>query len=385
MSVSHAPICVVSARVSVGPCQVPGLLDVLGQISDPRARRGVRHRLACLLAVAVVAVLAGARSFREIGDQAADLPQDILEAVDARVDAATGARVAPSETTLRRIIQSIDAASTDALLCAWIRQHASLRAPAGVAIDGKTVRHSGEVRLLSAVTHGRPVVLAQVAVPDDTTEVTQVEALLTPLDLAGVTVTADAAHTSTATAAYLTGRGAHYLLPVKGNRPALHAQVTTALHNICTRPADHSIEERSHGRITRRHLWITTATGVDLPAAGLVARIQRDICDLDGTRRSKQIVDFVTSHTTATATPEDLATTARHHWGIEAVHWIRDVTWGEDHQHAYTGTGVHTLATLRNLALSILRLHGITQIRRTLQRLHRNPTQALALFNPTST
>jgi predicted transposase YbfD/YdcC len=270
----------------------------------------------------------------------------------------------------------------DDVLYAWIRRRAGTGGSTGVALDGKTVRRSGEVRLLSAVTHGRPVVLAQVAVPDDTTEVTQVEALLDPLELAGVTVSADAAHTSTATAAYLTGRGAHYLLPVKGNRPTLHAQATSALHDICTRPADHTVEERGHGRITRRSLWVTTATGVDLPGVTQVLRVRRDIHDLDGTRRSKQIVDYVTSHDPTSATPALLADAARHHWGIEAVHWIRDVTWGEDHQHAYTGTGVRTLATLRNLALSVLRLHGVTQIRRTLQRLHRHPDQAFSLLNP---
>lgn len=100
--------------------------------------------------------------------------------------------------------------------------------------------------------------------------------------------------------------------------------------------------------------------GVDFPHARQVLRIQRDICDFDGQRRSKQIVDFVTSHPAGSVTPAFLAAAARQHCGIEAVHWVRDVTWGEDHQHAYTGTGVHTLAVLRNLALSILRLRGLT-------------------------
>jgi predicted transposase YbfD/YdcC len=386
--VSHDDVCLPCPPVTVDAPAAAGLLDVLAQVTDPRARRGRRHRLVCLLAVAVLAVLAGARSFREIGDQAADLPQDVLEAVGARVDVHTLRRVAPSETTLRRTIQAVDAAHADALLCAWIRAQATTTTTAattGLAIDGKTVRGSHGVRLFAAVTHGQPIVLAQVAVPDDTTETTQVEQLLAPLDLTGVTVTGDAAHTQTATAAYITGREGHYLLPVKGNQPTLNAQVKQALRNICTRPADHLREERGHGRITRRHLWLTTAAGVDFPNAATVLRIQRDICDLDGQRRSKQIVDFVTSHPADRITPDMLAAAARHHWGIESVHWIRDVTWGEDHQHAYTGTGVHTLAALRNLALSMLRLHGVAQIRRTLQRLHRNPSQALALLKPKAT
>lgn len=380
---SHEPAAVACPPIGVDAGQVEGLLDVLVKLADPRSKRGVRHRLVSVLAIAVITVLAGARSFREIGDQAADLPDDILQAVGARVDPATGAQIAPSESTLRRTIQAVDAEHADRLLCSWIRDLAELATSAtAIAIDGKAVRGSGGIRLFSAVTHGRAVTLAQVAVPDTTTETTQVTALLDTLDLTAMTVTGDAAHTQTATATYITGRDGHYLLPVKGNQPTLQAQVTAALRDICTRPADHVTEERDHGRITRRSLWITPAEAVQFPHARLVLRVRRDICDLDGQARSKQVVDYVTSHNQATTTPAFLATAARQHWGIEAVHWIRDVTWGEDHQHAYTGTGVHTLAALRNLALSLLRLHGITQIRRTLQRLHRNPAQALALLTP---
>ena len=49
------------------------------------------------------------------------------------------------------------------------------------------------------------------------------------------------------------------------------------------------------------------------------------------------------------------------------MHWVRDVVYREDHQHAYAGSGAHTMAILRNLALGLLRLAGITQITRTLQ------------------
>jgi len=42
----------------------PGLLAVLAKMADPRHRRGVRHRLAVFLGLAVCAVLAGARDRR---------------------------------------------------------------------------------------------------------------------------------------------------------------------------------------------------------------------------------------------------------------------------------------------------------------------------------
>src|SRR5260370_42509407 len=74
MSVSHARESAVTSAAG----EVPGLLDVLAQVLDPRKRRGRRFALVFMLAVAVACVLAGARSFREIGDQAADLPQEVL-------------------------------------------------------------------------------------------------------------------------------------------------------------------------------------------------------------------------------------------------------------------------------------------------------------------
>ena len=74
MPVSHALCSVVSSADG----RVPGLLEVLAQVRDPRRRRGQRFALVFVLAVAVVCVLAGAKNFREIGDQAADLPQGLL-------------------------------------------------------------------------------------------------------------------------------------------------------------------------------------------------------------------------------------------------------------------------------------------------------------------
>ena len=80
MPVSHAPVPSRAPGAVAGRDRVPGLLEVLAQVADPRKRRGRRFALAFTLAVAVVCVLAGARSFREIGDQAADLPQEVLAA-----------------------------------------------------------------------------------------------------------------------------------------------------------------------------------------------------------------------------------------------------------------------------------------------------------------
>jgi DDE_Tnp_1-associated len=61
--------------------EVPGLLEVLAQVPDPRRKRGRRFNLVFVLAVAAVSALAGATGFRELGDYADDLPQALLAAL----------------------------------------------------------------------------------------------------------------------------------------------------------------------------------------------------------------------------------------------------------------------------------------------------------------
>jgi predicted transposase YbfD/YdcC len=61
------------------------------------------------------------------------------------------------------------------------------------------------------------------------------------------------------------------------------------------------------------------------------------------------------------------------------LHWVRDVTFGEDLSQARTGTGPRVMATLRNLAISLLRLAGHTAIAKTLRHNARDPDRALAL------
>jgi hypothetical protein len=93
--------------------EVPGLLEVLAQVPDPRKRRGRRFTLVFLLAVAVACVLAGAKNFREIGDQAADLPQELLARLGARPHPLLREIVAPSEKRIRTLIQEPDAGRLD--------------------------------------------------------------------------------------------------------------------------------------------------------------------------------------------------------------------------------------------------------------------------------
>src|SRR5215469_13423188 len=114
------------------------LLPVLAAVPDPRARRGVRHRLVVILGLAVCAVLAGAaRSFTAIAEWAADADQATQDALGI-----TG--VVPYESTFRRTLQHLDADALDDAAGAWAQQRTA-PSPGSrrvIAVDGKTLRGS---------------------------------------------------------------------------------------------------------------------------------------------------------------------------------------------------------------------------------------------------
>lgn len=385
MPVSHAPVPSRAPGAVAGRDRVPGLLEVLAQVADPRKRRGRRFALAFTLAVAVVCVLAGARSFREIGDQAADLPQEVLAAAGG-VPCPLRRRIpVPSEKRIRTLLQALDGEALDELIGGWLRALVTARRPAGlpehIAIDGKWLRGAGDgqVKLFAALLHREGAVIAQHRIPDETTETTQVKALLGPADLTGAVVTADAVHVSRETAEYIAGeRGADYLLSVKGNQAALQRLIFDKVQSECDAAApDHCDTDRSHGRAVRRSVWVTSADGTGFPHAAQVIRIRRDTYGADGTAIAKEVVHGITSLDAERGTPGALAGLARAHWGIESVHWIRDTAYAEDLNSGYAGDGPQVMATLRNIAISLLHIAGITKIARTLQAFSRDRTRIL--------
>jgi hypothetical protein len=172
----------------------PALLGVLARVADPWRRRGVRHRLAGILGLALCAVVAGARSFTAIAEWAADADEQTL-----RMLGVTGA--VPSESTFRRTLQRLDADAFDDLAGAWAQQ-ATMPGPKErrvIAVDGKTLRGSasgGEPgdHLLAALDHAHGAVLGQVDVGAKTNEIPMFPVLLDRIDITGAVITADAMH-----------------------------------------------------------------------------------------------------------------------------------------------------------------------------------------------
>jgi predicted transposase YbfD/YdcC len=387
------------APAALAPEQCRCLLDALAQLTDPRHRRGRRLALTTVLAVAVVAVLAGATSLAAIGEWASDAPCGVLATLGVRRDLLTRAFRPPGEATVRRVLARIDADALDRVIGAWLASQqpppanpppSSTRWPwrQAVAVDGKTLRGSGHhatprVHLLAAMDHTTRAVLAQTDVDATTNEITAFQPLLEGLDLAGRVITADALHTQHDHADWLvTHKHAAYLLIVKANQPTLHHQLATLPWRLVP-IADHT-RDRGHHRVEIRRLQVTTIAGLDFPHATQAIRITRRVRALTSHKWRTVTVYAVTNLSATQASPARLADWIRGHWGIEALHHIRDVTFAEDASQVRTGNAPRAMASLRNLAIGILHARGHRNIAAALRRHARDANQVLPLLGITS-
>ena len=122
-----ASVSSVDSESILGLEQVTDLRGYLSRVPDPRARRGVRHSVGTLLALAAAAVLAGARSFAAIGEWIADVPQQVLAVLGARFDTRQDRYLAPEESTVRRLTHQVDGDLLDAAISDWLVHHTAER------------------------------------------------------------------------------------------------------------------------------------------------------------------------------------------------------------------------------------------------------------------
>jgi len=231
------------------------------QMRDPRKPRGVRHKLAGVLALIALAVAAGCKGPHAIGEFAQSLNHAQRRRLRCRPRRGRPREYdVPSERTFRRLLAKVQAEALKDLLVSWMQAEdpAPLRV---VHVDGKVVKNghaapprcpAQQAEAASAEPCEIPAELQkpkadkalmlvnfqtteqrlvdQVAVPRDTNEEAAVAAHLPKLDLTGVCLTADAAHTTKANCRQLTqGNGAEYFLFLKANQPLALAKAEQLL------------------------------------------------------------------------------------------------------------------------------------------------------------
>ena len=325
------------ARADAG-AMLADLLQVWAQITDPRDRRGRRHRLVVILALVQAAVVAGATTFAAIRRWIGAAPQQVLADIGARHDPRTGLYAAPHSDTVCRVLERVDAAEVDA---AYARYQAAQLADlydaqpgdAGcdgggelvpVGVDGKSQRGTGEEERgrrarhrLGAMLADDGVVLAQLDVDGKHNEITAFISLVDQLpDLTNMVICADMMHTQRRHARYLHGRGAYFVLPVGRDQPGLYDQLDALRWRDV--PIGWMTYDRGHGRQEIRTIQVRPAPrNVKFPHVKQVLLIEHHFYDLDGEPLSCQAVLGVTSLPAGQADPERLTTLVRGEWSIE--------------------------------------------------------------------
>jgi predicted transposase YbfD/YdcC len=365
------------------------LVAALAAVPDPRRRRGQRYQWELLLVLIAAAVASGQTHGRGIGQWVRERAERLAELLGR-----PGARL-PSEATLRRALRYVDVAALERRLG---RFAAGLRPPGGMprlrgqAIDGKAVRgaraHGRAVHLVGLARHDG-VVLAQAAVEDKANEIVAAPRLLADRDLRGTVTTVDALLAQRALARRIRARGGHYLMAVKDNQPETAAAIAELFEappwlarERAREYAVHRTVGKGHGRLETRVLEASpTLNGwLDWPAVGQVLRRRCTRVVLKTGAVSEEVACGVTSLRPEQASAAQLEALWRGHWTIEnRVHYVRDVTLGEDAGQAHTGSTPRALAALRNATISLLRAVGWTNIADALRHYGAAAERALTL------
>ena len=351
---------------------LPALAAHLQTVPDRRKRRGRRYPLPPLLALAVVAKLAGHSRVEALADCAK------LRAVDLARLFGLKRTSMPHPSTWSRILgQAVDPVALEQALTTFF-QPPGTETPRGsiiLVVDGKTLRGTipaGQrrgVHLVAAYLPQEGVVLAQLQVDTKENEIVVVPTLLAQLNLQGTVVVGDALQTQRALSAQVVERGGDYLWFVKENQPSLLADLEQLFApppltpGHAAPPHDFMVArqvDKGHGRLEERVLTASALlTGyTDWPSLAQVFKLERCVWQ-HGTLTLHEVRYGVTSLPRAVAAAERLLVLARAEWGIEnGLHYRRDVTLQEDGRQLRRGDGPQVMAALNNVVVSLLGQQG---------------------------
>jgi len=371
------------------PPPYASLLAAFAAVPDPRRRQGTRFPLPGVLALAVAAILSNHLSVLAIAEWGRGQPPAALAALGF----ADGS--APHQSTLHRLFRRLDPATLAAALTRFFDPPpaaARARGSQGVALDGKAHRTrlafaaagGCPVQMVSAFCHELGRVLAQ-APTDVGADKAEAELAVAPqvvasLDWRGRVLTGDALSCQRSLCRQVTEAGGDDLLIVKENQPALHGDIARLFADPPAPAARVAATGKGHGRLEVRCLAASAElVGYsDWPALAQVFRLTRT-----WRRRGqiRQAVHYgVTSLPPTVGSPARLLALKRGHWGIEnRLHYVKDVTLGEDRSPLRLGAGPTIMAMLRDAAINLLRLAGGRAIAARLRFHSRHPHAALAL------
>ena len=343
------------------------LIECFEGLPDPRLDRTRRHKLVDILTIGLCSILSGGENFSEMefyGRIKEDWLKTFLQLPNG----------IPSHDTMNRVFSAIDPhAFLDCFVC-WVQGICPELADQTVAIDGKALRHAlneGDSipYIVSAWASEAGLVLGQVKVKDKSNEITAVPELLDALHLKGCIVTLDAMGCQKDIAAHIIEKKADYVLALKGNHATVHEEVkeffTDAVSPCANQCADTAIQdkidffktiEKNHGRRETRRYW--QSTDIDWFEDKYLWKNLRSIGMVESLRKVKGKTSIERRYylSSLPLDAQRFGKAVREHWGVEnPLHWSLDVVFREDDSRARTKNAAQNVASLRRIALNLIK------------------------------
>jgi predicted transposase YbfD/YdcC len=347
------------------------LVEHFKDLSDPRIDRTKDHALIDVLVIAVCTLLCGGEGFNDMEDFGKAKEEWFRTFL-------TLTNGIPSHDTFNRVFAALDPKGFLECFLRWTQSLRQAIQKEIVAVDGKALRRAMNKKenlkyVVSAWAESNSLVLGQLKVTDKSNEITAVPELLRVLELSGCIVTLDAMGCQKKIAKEIIEADADYVLALKGNQETVHEEVksfldATIVEAQAPRPAGAPVPkaaaklaqvktvEKDHGRIETRHYYQSDQLGwfadldkwEGLKSVGVVESTR----EIDGAKTVERRY-YLSS---LPLNVELFARAVRSHWGVEnKLHWVMDVCFNEDQSRVRTGHAAENLATLRRLALNMLK------------------------------
>ncbi len=352
--------------VRYGAKELRSLRAHLGDVPDSRSAHGKRHELAVVLALLVLAKLAGQHGGRAAEAYAKTLKEHELRALGCRWNGRERQYETPSDTTFQRVMERTDPAALERVIQRWTAP--LVQQPRALAADGKRIRGANRLNgrgqhweTVTLVEHSSGLPVASRSYREQGGEQGALRALLEEVDLQGLVVTMDAGHAGQEIQqAIVEQHGGQVLVRSKSNC----GQTWDTLTNLnwatgAQRRWQELRWQRSHnGRWERREIEVFTPHKklLPFPHARQAYRITHRSCQR---RNGPQTVSYsygLTSLSEEAASAQQVLELQRGHWQVESGnHYRRDISLDEDSSRIRTGHGPANAAALNNLALALLR------------------------------
>jgi len=328
-----------------------------GELSDTRQSAKVTYPLEDILFITLCGVVAGAEGWSDIRDYA-DGHIGWFQQHGYLRDGV------PVDDTIARTISRIDPEQFRVCFINWMQAvHESTEGQL-IAIDGKTLRSSYQrgdrqstIHMVNAFACTNKVVLGQVKTSEKSNEITAIPELFQLLDVQDTLVSIDAMGCQTSIAEQIVEQGGDYLFTLKSNQGKLCKAVEDAFTETREAPLGGLTFEQKRGRIEARTYHVLSADDVskafpqwpELKTLGMSMSFRQQ-------QGKAPELTYRYHISSAPLSEKQLAEAVRSHWAVEnSLHWVLDVSMGEDDCQIHQNHGAENWSMLRHLALNMLR------------------------------